>query len=166
MKNEGAFRTREQELERLIQEIADVKCAVGEISATVNRIERHVRRAFDLPKPSRGKSGRADSAKTEEPREETPTISPDRALKIFDDLSNLTCDGQGVAAEGRLQQMPIPDLRILAHELGITFRSRPSKKTLCLGIIGRLNERAMLSKNVNITQPQSEIGSSDNSARE
>jgi hypothetical protein len=50
--------------------------------------------------------------------------------------------------------MPIPDLKVMAHELGVTFRSKPSRKDLSVGIRGRISESVMLSKNVNTTQPR------------
>ena len=154
MNNSSVFRTREQELERLVQEIEDVKISLKGIGATVSRIERHVRRAFDIPVQPKAKVPRRKSAETTAVRDETPTVSADEALAVFDDLSGLFQDGQRAAAHDRLQHMPIPDLRVLAHELGITSRSHPSRNSLCTGIMGRLNERAMLSKNVNLTRPR------------
>ena len=166
MSNGNAFRSKEQELERLVQEIADVKCAVREISVAVGRIERHVRRAFEIPKPSREKASKEKNLEGVETRGEAPTISPEEALKIFDDLSVLYGEGRGTVAEDMLQKMSIPDLRLLARELGVTFRSRPSKKSLCSGIIGRLNEKAMLSKNVNVTRPRTESSASGDPGEE
>ena len=153
--NNVAFRNKEEELERLVQEMEAVKNTIKEIGATVARIERHIKRAFDVPKPS---PKRAPPKKKHEPtngQDATPTISAKEAQAIFDDLSVLFDESQGDAIKDRLQKMAIPDLRILANELGVTLRSRPSKKSLCSGIIGRLNERKMLSRNVNLTQPQS-----------
>lgn len=153
--NNVAFRSKEEELERLLKEIEAVKSTVKEIGATVARIERHVKRAFDVPKLHPKK---ASTKKKHEPtngQDSTPRISAKEARAIFDDLSVLFDESQSDAIEDRLQKMAIPDLRILASELGVTLRSRPSKKSLCSGIIGRLNERKMLSRNVNLTQPQS-----------
>ena len=52
--------------------------------------------------------------------------------------------------------MTVPDLKMMTHELGVAFPAKPSKKALFSGIIGRLNEREMLSKNVNISLSQKE----------
>lgn len=154
MSDKGGFRTRKQELERLVREIEDVKNNVRDISATVSRIERHVRRAFDVPVPPKDTVSRKKGSETTNARGETPTISTDDALGIFDDLAVLFSGGQAAMAQERLDQMSAPDLRLLAHELGVTFHSRPSRKSLCSGIIRRLHERALLSKNINILRPQ------------
>ncbi len=154
MSNGSVFRTKEQELERLVQEIEDIKSSVREIGSAVSRIERHVKRAFDVPVRPKGKVSNKKLMETTASRVETPTISAKEARAVFNDLSVLFNDGQRAVAHDKLQNMPVPDLRALAHELGVTFRSRPSRKSLCTGIMGRLNERAMLSKNVNLTRPQ------------
>jgi hypothetical protein len=44
----------------------------------------------------------------------------------------------------------------MAHELGVSFSSKPSRKTYTSGIIGRVNESVMLSRNTNLTQPRSQ----------
>ena len=154
MKNSSVFRTKEQELERLVREIEDVKSSIREIEATVTRIERHVRRAFDAPLRPKDKVPNKKLVEKTAASDGMPTISADEARAIFNDLSLLFNDGQRAIAHERLQSMSIPDLRFLARELGVTFRSRPSRKSLCTGIMGRLNERAMLSKNVNLTRPR------------
>ena len=55
----------------------------------------------------------------------------------------------------RLEKMKVPDLRMIAHEVGLTFASKPSKKLLISRIRSRINESMLLSKNVNVTQPRS-----------
>jgi hypothetical protein len=47
--------------------------------------------------------------------------------------------------EDRLGQMSIPDLKLMAHELGVSFSSKPSRKNLHAGIRGRISESVMLS---------------------
>jgi hypothetical protein len=61
--------------------------------------------------------------------------------------------------------MSQPNLKLLAHELGLSFASKPSRKALATAIIGRINESVMLSRNTNVTAPRSESVSS-NSERE
>ena len=154
MNNSSVFRTKNQELERLLGQIDDIKTAVKEIGTTVSRIERHVRRAFDVPSQPKNNGPRKRPVEKPTLGDGTPTISGNQARDLFDDLSILFSDGQRAVAHEKLQDMSLPDLRLLAHELGVAFRSRPSRKNLCDGIIGRLNERAMLSKNTNLTPPQ------------
>jgi WD40 repeat protein len=57
--------------------------------------------------------------------------------------------------EAKLQDMGMPDLKLMAHELGLSFASKQSCKVLVSGIIGRVNESLMLSRNTNLTQPRS-----------
>ena len=149
------FRNEKEELEHLVQEIEAVKNTIREIGVTVSRIERHVKRAFDVPKLSKERDLRKKCHEPTKVQTETPTMSANEVLMVFDELSILFGEGQGPTVEDRLEKMTIPDLQLLANQLGVTFRSRPSKKRLYSGIIRRLNERRMLSKNTNITRPQS-----------
>lgn len=152
MKRNGSFRSKEEELERLVKELETVKNSIKDASATLNRIERHMRRVFAIPQQPNGASATERSASSAKSRSQAPTISSAEALTIFDELSVLFDEGQGDAAHVRLQQMHVPDLRVVADALGVSFRSRPSKPSLCSAIVRRINERAMLSKNVNATQ--------------
>ena len=120
-----------------------------EASAALHRIERHVKRVFEIPQQANGGAAKRRVVGSAKPRTEVPTISSGEALTVFDELSALFDGGKAEAAQDRLEQMHVPDLRLVAHELGVTFRSRPSKRTLCSAIIRRINERSMLSKNVN-----------------
>ena len=156
MSETSAFRSKEEELQRLTQEVVDIKSTLKEISTAVGRIERHVKRSFGVPdKPKRSKKP-AGSGRTTRPPNELPTITPEGALSLFDKLSVTFREEGPQEVEKKLQSMTVPNLKIMAHELGVTFPAKPSKKALFLGITGRLNEREMLSKNVNITPSQKE----------
>ena len=156
MRETSIFRSKEEELQRLIQEIADIKSTLKDVSSTIGRIERHVKRSFgvvDRPKRSKNSTG---SEKIARRSKALPTITPERALTLFDELSVISHKEGYQEIEKKLQSMTVPDLKLMAYELGIAFPARPSKKALFLGIIGRLNEREMLSKNINITSSQKE----------
>lgn len=154
MSSEGTFRTKDKELERLVRELDDVKTNIKNVSATLGRIERHVRMAFDIPKQPNGRGTKVRGVESTKPNARVPAISARDALAIFDDLSALFSEGKEDIANDRISQLHVPDLRVLARELGVTLRSRSSKRELCSGIIRRINERSMLSRNVNTTQPQ------------
>lgn len=156
MKNDNTFRTTEQELEKLFREIADVRTAIREIGATINRMERHVRRAFDPPKTSPRKAAPKRGSDTGIIRGEKPATSAKEALGMFDDLAALFAQGKRVDVQSRLERMSVSELQLLAHELGVVHRSRPSRNLLCSGITRRLHERNLLSKNVNVTRPLAE----------
>jgi hypothetical protein len=152
--NQQPFRSREQELEHLGRQLGDIKDALREIAGRVNQIERHVKRAFgvsSLPGQEAAKRRKADRSTSE-----TPTISPEQARPIFDELTRTWRDDSPERVEVRLQEMGTPDLKLMAHELGLSFASKPSRKTLISGIIGRVNESIMLSRNTNLTAPRSE----------
>ncbi len=83
-------------------------------------------------------------------------MTREEALSLFDELSVVFRKEGPQEAKKRLGSMTVPDLKFMAHELGVTFSTKPSKKALFSGIVGRLNEREMLSKNVNITFSQKE----------
>lgn len=152
MNDQDVFRNKEEELQRLTQEIAGLKSSMKEIALSLSRIERHVKRSFGIP-PKTTKIQNKSSRKTTQKKREEPTISPEEALKLFDEFSEDWDADNPELVKDKLQEMFLPNLKLIAHELGVTFKSKPSKKKLCEGIMGRLNERAMLSRNVNVTSP-------------
>jgi len=152
MSEQDFFRNKEEELHRLTQEIADLKSTMKDMAAALSRIERHVKRSFGIS-PKTKSSTKNKIAQTTERKKEEATITPEEALKLFDEFSENWGTGNASLIKGKLQEMTLPNLKLMAHELGVTFKGKPSKKTLCEGIIGRLNERAMLSRNVNVTSP-------------
>ncbi|GEM_PF-1836816 len=146
----GVFREPAQELEHLTGEISELKDLLRDMSKRLGQIERHVNRAFNVPKTL---SAKKKTTKKSFP--EKATIDAEQALKIFDELASAWNTENSRTVEDKLQSMTVPDLKIIAYELGLTFKGKPSKKALCSGIMGRINERIMLSKNTNITQPKS-----------
>ena len=156
MSEKNVFRSKEEELQRLTQEIEEIKTSIREISAAVVRIEKHVRRSFGVPrKPSARTTSPAEKKEKKHTKDE-PTITPNQALSLFDELS-VSSDGiSNPEVERRLEKMTVPNLLLVAKELGVTFATKPSKRSLCSGIVGRLKERAMLSKNINASLSQKE----------
>jgi hypothetical protein len=140
MNSDNVFRTREEELAKLNSELAEIRGVMRDATARLSQIERHVKRAFgvkDSPKqpPSRPK----------EPGGEQPSISPEEALEQFREMTDLSREKGSAAVEDRLSEMSIPDLKLMAHELGVSFSSKPSRKNLHAGIRGRISESVMLS---------------------
>ncbi len=146
----GVFREPAQELRHLTGEISELKSLLSDMSKRLGQIERHVNRAFSVPNtPS------AKKKTTEKSFPEEAIIDGEQALKMFDELASAWSMENRRTVEDKLKSMIVSDLKVMAYELGLTFKSKPSKKTLCSGIMGRINERIMLSKNINITQPKS-----------
>lgn len=158
MNEQNIFRNKGEELERLTQEIADLKSTMKEMASSLVRIEKHVKRSFGIPPKSKSSVKSKPRQKSTARKKEEPTIAPEEALRLFDELSENWDNEKPALIEGKLQEMTIPNLKLMAHELGVTFKSKPSKKTLCARIMGRLNERAMLSMNVNVTSPLRDHG--------
>jgi superfamily I DNA/RNA helicase len=154
--NDAGFRDKHQELEHLVQELKETKDLMKDISSKMTQIERHVKRAF-LPVQAnkRDLKGKADGRTAR--IVEKPTINAEQALAIFDELKSLSLSERGNEALKRLEKMIVPDLRMIAHEVGLAFASKPSKKLLISRIRGRINESMLLSKNVNVTQPRSAL---------
>ena len=50
--SESFFRDKEEELQRLTQEIADLKSTMKDMASSLTRIERHVKRSFGIPPKS------------------------------------------------------------------------------------------------------------------
>jgi hypothetical protein len=162
--DEHPFRDRDQELEHLGRQLHDIKEALREIAARVSQIERHVKRAFGIARlPGQVSAPRPKSADTAQDR---PTISPEQVRPIFDELVQSWKDGSPERAESRLQAMSIADIKLMAHELGVSFSSKPSRKSLVAGITGRVNESMMLSRNSNLTISRSEQMKTELSASE
>ncbi len=152
--NETKFRDKHQELEHLIQELKQTKDLLKDIASRMTQIERHVTRAF-IPLPVNSRSSRnLRSDRSSKPSGQA-TITEQQALAFFDELKALSVSNRNELAVQKLEQLSISDLKLVAHELGLTFKSKPSKRNLISRIQGRLNESLLLSKNVNVTQPRS-----------
>jgi hypothetical protein len=151
MSEQNFFRNKEEELQRLTQEIADLKSTMKDMAASLSRIERHVKRSFGISPKAKPSVKNKPTRNSMVHKKEEPTITSEKALKLFDEFSENWDTKNPSLIKDKLQEMTLPNLKLMAHELGVTFKSKPSKKTLCEGIMGRLNERAMLSRNVNVT---------------
>jgi hypothetical protein len=154
MSDEEIFRTPPQELEVLRKEIAEVKAVLREVAARLVQIERHAKRAFGVP-AAKTKGTLAQNAGQRTLAEEKPTIEASDVMPLFDELTEVWRTHGADKVSGRLEGMPIPDLKLVARELGVTFSSKPSRKLLLSGILGRVNESVMLSRNTNVTKPRS-----------
>ena len=142
MNSDNVFRTREEELARLNSELTEIRVLLRDATTRLGQIERHVKRAFGIkesPKPP--------PTRPKEAGPEQPSISPEEALEQFRGLTDLSREKGSSAVEDRLGQMNIPDLKLMAHELGVSFSSKPSRKNLHAGIRGRISESVMLSPN-------------------
>jgi len=149
------FRTPEEELERLGRQLADIREALKEISSRVSLIERHVKRAFGLSRLP----GDAASRASRPPKEAggMPSFPPEQARPILEEPVQTWRESSPDAARARLDAMSAPDLKLLAHELGLSFPKKPSRKALVSALIGRINESILLSRNASRESPPAAI---------
>jgi len=140
MSSENVFRSRDEELARLNRELAEIRGIIREATSRLGQIERHVKRAFGVQEGSK-----SPPPGQKEAGSERPSISPEASLDLFRELTDLSREQGSSAVEDRLGRMSIPDLKFMAHELGVSFSSKPSRKNLHAGIRGRISESVMLS---------------------
>ena len=130
------FRSQQEEVERLLSEIEDTKDVLKKISARLSGIEKHVRRAFQIPKPVRERkapSGKTLSAKS---REELMTR--------FDDVRNLYVESAPWAADRALSETPDDELRAIAKEIGLPDARKSGISQLRAGIMQKVRESSLL----------------------
>jgi len=153
MTDPSPFRTKDEELAALTREISEVRALLREIAGRLGRVELHVKRAFGPKAPP---PLRTSAPRSPRPPAQPPSISPAEALGLFEDLIKLWRSRERSVAEQRLGELALPDLKLLAHELGLPTGSKASKRGLTSAIMGRVNESIMLSRNTNVTQPRSD----------
>jgi hypothetical protein len=143
--NEDIFNTPEEEARKLAEEIKGLREVLNDLSRTLSKIENRFQRAFpSLPlRPVRIKKG-VSSVR------EQPTLTPEKALQLYDELVQQAKAGDTKTIKERLASISIADLSLLRQELGISLgKKKPSRKALIEAVWGRINESLMLSKHVN-----------------
>src|SRR5687768_12320444 len=128
MNENELFRDPVQELERLREDLNQMKGLLKDIAQRMAQIERHVKRAFSPADKRESNSNSAPRRKRNSSILELPTIDAQQALIMFDDLKSFLATEGVQSTISRLEQMSAPDLRLMARELGLTFKSTPSKK--------------------------------------
>jgi hypothetical protein len=147
MSENNIFPDKEQDLKQLSQDISELKLTMKDIGNKLTQIERHVHRSFYVTRKDTSKDKKS-SENLKTPIEDNPTINGEQAILLFDELANAYLDGQSFL-ENKMIGISTPNLKLIAHEIGITFRTKPSRKIIELNIKKRINERILLSKNSN-----------------
>jgi|GEM_PF-2310608 len=136
------FRSTEDEIRELAAEIREIKELLRTISNKVSQMESRAKRAFPSVFPKRESGAKVRSPKVTDP----PTISPQEALSLFENLLGVARKEGKEVVQHRLEEIALPDLLLLSQELGVSLgKKKPTKKTLQAGIIGRINESLLLS---------------------
>jgi len=149
MTEKDIFNTPEEEVKRLANEIAEIKNVLGDLSRTLSHIETRVKRAFPSAYPKTTPSNRKQKSSL---GTETPTITPERAISIYDELVNQAKEDINQVKE-RLSSFNIVDLNLIRQELGVSLgKKKPSQKPLIDAILSRINESIKLTQHVNRKQ--------------
>lgn len=137
------FRTPDEEARELAREIREFKDVLREISRKLGQIETRVKRVFPAAFPSSSAGGsRPATPKLSDP----PTMSPQEVLSLYDGLVKMAREGNKPEVQRQLETIGLPDLALLSRELGVSLgKSKPSRKVLLNGVLGRVSESMMLS---------------------
>jgi hypothetical protein len=163
MTNEFAFRTPSEEIDHLASELAEVRVLLRDISQRLSLIERHAKRLVPASLPKKAFTRRARGPKSAAP---VATISTLEARTLFDTLSESLRRGDAIEVDKRLRTLSIPDLAVIAKELGVPSLNRPTRRNLYAGIAGRLKESAMLSGRFPQSSPRQPIVDRDRAIAE
>jgi hypothetical protein len=143
MNSENMFHSAEDVAKELAQEIREFKEVLRDISKKLGQLETRAKRAFPsaFPPALPRKQRREESSIAEQ-----PTLSPEEALRVYDELVQLAKRNSRDQAQQRLESMGLPDLALLCKELGVSLgKKKPSRPALIAGVVGRLSESVMLS---------------------
>jgi hypothetical protein len=141
------FNTASEEVARLIAEVRETKELLRELSSKLSRIDTRLRRAFP---PAFAKEKERKTRGGMSAGHEAPTISPEQATALYEELVGLARENRFEEVQNRLSSLSVADLSLLRQELGASLGKRkPSPKTLIELILGRIKESVMLSKHTN-----------------
>lgn len=140
----AAFRTTDEEIEKLLEECQKLRSTLKEISSQVSRMENRVKRAFPAPAGKVAERQRLKSSRAPDPS--GSSLTSEQALAEFDKAVQLaSCDPQ--TAESFLLEKRPDDLVAIARELGIAFgKSKPSMRAVKDAVVGRVRESLLLSR--------------------
>jgi hypothetical protein len=135
------FRTSEEEVLKLLEECAELRRTLKTISAQIGRMEARVKHAFPAV------AARVQERKSASKRLADPSITPEQALAEFDRVVGLATSGANKDAERILENMPAPDLSLMAREVGISFpKSKPSVRAMREALFGKVRESILLTR--------------------
>lgn len=141
MSGDSEFRSTEQEVQKLLEECAELRRTLQAIGAQLGRIENRVKRAFPAV-AAKTQRGNRDG-----PSGILPSISRDEALAEFDRIVTLAASGASEEAERVVQCKTTADLSVIARELGVSFpKGKPSARLLRDAIFGKIRESVLLGR--------------------
>ncbi|MCC3404077.1 MAG: hypothetical protein JGK17_00385 [Microcoleus sp. PH2017_10_PVI_O_A] len=135
----------EQKSGGLVDEIAELKEILREVSKKLTRIEAQVKRG-----------GLSAGSKTSELQavavadvEKPANLSTDNVLEVYEELRLQAKKGHELEVRQKLAAMSATDLNLMCCELGMPPSSKnPSRKKMFELIIGRIKQSLMLSRHI------------------
>jgi hypothetical protein len=141
MNEKHTFRSKEEEVSSLLEELAALRELMRDIAKKLTNIETRTKRAFP------GVATKRAARRGEANGDPNPTLSAQDALALYDQVVQLAKSGAHEEATDRVAQQSLPDLVVLLKELGLPLgKSKPSKKRLTNAILGRVKQSVMLSQ--------------------
>jgi hypothetical protein len=124
MSEQPTFRTPDDEVIRLLDEISAMREVLREVSSKLSRLEMRAKRAFPV-----AAQAHKEKAKARKAADSHATIGPEEALRQYDRMVESARSGSYHEAAELLDQMPLPDLTLLHKEIGLSLgKTKPAKK--------------------------------------
>ncbi len=140
---------RERLAAAILAELRGLRTELQEMAARLTRVEKrvvHVYPKMAVKRTSAGGTSRASSVKK-------PSLTPEQGLALYDILVNKARSGDQAEVMTELQEMSLPDLKVLVTELGAPMTKRPARKTLVEAVAGRIRQSLLLTRHVNRPTP-------------
>jgi hypothetical protein len=131
------FRSVPEEVGNLLREIEATKASLKEISTRLTGIEKHVRRAFQVP---------TQSAKRTPARKSASLLRQDQLLELFDNLRSRATSADTLSND-LVAEIAEEDLRALAQELGVPNVNKQSAGRIRASVLQKVRESVMLGTN-------------------
>ena len=129
------FRSVPDEVQKLLTEIEATKDTLKAVSSRLAAIEKHVRRAFQVPKPTRKVSRRARPVSS---------LNREQLLAHFDAIRSQAAAGSRSDRDDLLDDLTDEDLRALAAELGATNTKKLSLDRVRTFVMQKVRESVLL----------------------
>jgi hypothetical protein len=132
------FRSVPEEVQKLLGEIEATKDTLKGVSARLASIEKHVRRAFQVPRPTKKAAGSTRTASN---------LSREQLLGRFDELRSRLDADASVDDDAVFSSWNDDDLRALANELGAANTKKLSIPKTRAFVLQKVRESVMLGTN-------------------
>jgi hypothetical protein len=129
------FRSVPEEVQNLLKEIEATRDTLKAVSSRLAAIEKHVRRAFQVPKPGE---------KAARPARPTSSLDRDQLLARFDAIRSQAAANAAMDDDAILGGWADEDLRALAAELGVSNTKKLSLERTRSLIMQKVRESVML----------------------